>query len=298
MMGRFRWGAWAGATALVAACSAPIHIGQPVEVPAKGEWQAAVGSGVSASSAALDLVTAANNKAKSLVKEQLKCTDKQGRSDCLPSLQMRDMVRGTYALGLAGTIDVNLEAGGLYGLGNGVAIGGRLSNAGQRVDGLWQFLDGGEASGWRGSLLIGYSHTSGKAPSVIQDALEFLKIPEASRHSLHLGAQIGQRLGSFGWWQIGPHYLLSRHKFSMTPDIPLIDEVTQQIVSDFVPNTDTEGWSHHIGGSAALWLGMKPVFVGLELAAAWVKANPTLLGTEEAFSLVQISPNITILARF
>lgn len=286
------------ATAAAAACSAPIHIGQPVEVPIKGEWQVALGSGVSASSAALDLVTAANDKAKTLVKQQLKCTDQQGRTDCLPSLQMREMVRGTYALGLAGTVDVNMEAGALYGLGNGMAVGGRLSSAGQRVDGLWQFLNPGEGSSWRGSLLVGYSHTSGKAPSVIQDALEFLKIPEASRHSLHLGVQVGQRLGSYGWWQIGPHYLLSRHKFSMTPDIPLIDEVTQEIVSGYVPNTDTEGWSHHIGGSAALWLGMKPVFVGLELAAAWIKANPTLLGTEEAFSLVQVSPNITILARF
>lgn len=287
----------AGVAAWATACSAPIHIGQPVEVPVKGEWQAAIGSGISASSAALDLVTAANDKAKQLATKQYDCKAAD-RSDCLPSLQFRDMVRGAYALGLAGTVDVNFEAGGLYGLGHGVAVGGRLSSAGQRVDGLWQFLDGGEGSSWRGSLLLGYSHTSGKAPSVLQDALEFLKIPEATRHSLHLGAQVGQKLGRFGWWQIGPHYLLSRHKFSMTPDIPLIDELTKEIVSDHIPNTDTEGWSHHIGGSAALWLGFKPVFVGLELAAAWVTASPTLLGTVEEFSLVQVSPNITILARF
>ena len=286
---------WAAVT--LSACSAPIHIGQPVEVPAKGEIQVAVGSGVSGSSAAYDLVTAANDKAKELATKQYNCkaTDK---SDCLPSLQLREMVRGTYAMGLAGTVDVNMEGGGLYGLGNGLAIGGRLSSAGQRVDGLWQFLDGKDASPWRGSLLLGYSHTSGKAPSVIQDVLEFLKIPEASRHSLHLGAQIGQKLGRYGWWQIGPHYLLSRHKFSMTPDVPILDEATKLIVNDYIPNTDTEGWSHHIGGSAALWLGYKPVFVGLELAAAWVKASPTLLGTVEEFSLVQISPNLTILARF
>ncbi len=161
----------------------------------------AVGSGVSGSSAALDLVQAANDKANSLAKQQLQCKDTQNRSDCLPALQMREMVRGTYALGLAGTVDVNLEAGGLYGLGRGLAVGGRLSSAGQRVDGLWQFLDGGEGSSWRGSLLVGYSHTSGKAPSVLQDALEFLKIPEAPatlctwacRSASGLGALAGGR---------------------------------------------------------------------------------------------------------
>lgn len=286
-----------GAALGVAACSAPIHVGQPVEVPAKGEIQVAVGSGVSGSSAAYDLVTAANDKAKALATKQYNCTEAD-KSQCLPSLQLREMLRGTYAMGLAGTVDVNMEGGGLYGLGHGLAVGGRLSSSGQRIDGLWQFLDGQDASPWRGSLLLGYSHTSGKAPSVIQDVLEFLKIPEASRHSLHLGAQIGQKLGRFGWWQIGPHYLLSRHKFSMTPDVPILDEVTKKIVTDYIPDTDTEGWSHHIGGSAALWLGYKPVFVGLELAAAWVKASPTLLGNVEEFSLVQISPNLTILARF
>lgn len=281
---------------VVAACSAPIHVGQPVEVPAKGEIQVALGSGISGSSAAYDLVTTANDRAKELAKKQYACTSAD-RSDCLPSLQLRELVRGTYALGLAGSVDVNMEAGGLYGLGHGLAIGGRLSTSGQRVDGLWQFL-GDDSHAWRGSLLLGYSHTSGKAPSVLQDVLEFLKIPEASRHSLHLGAQIGQKLGRYGWWQLGPHYLLSRHSFSMVPDVPVLDEVTKEIVRDAVPNTDTEGWSQHIGGSAALWIGYKPVFVGLEIAAAWVTAKPTLLGAVESFSLLQVSPNLTILARF
>ncbi len=84
----------------------------------------------------------------------------------------------------------------------------------------------------------------------------------------------------------------------MTPEVPLLDELTKEIIADHIPNTDTEGWSHHIGGSAAIWLGLKPVFVGLELAAAWIKASPTPLGTTEEFSLVQISPNITLVARF
>jgi hypothetical protein len=109
-----------------AGCSAPIHIGQPVEVPAKGEIQVALGSGVSGSSAAYDLVTAANDKAKELATKQYNCKASD-KSDCLPSLQLREMVRGTYAMGLAGTVDVNMEGGGLYGLGHGLAIGGRLS---------------------------------------------------------------------------------------------------------------------------------------------------------------------------
>ncbi len=286
------------ALVLTAACSAPIHIAQPVEVPKAGTWQVGVGLGASTSSGALDLLDQAESSGKDLVKSQWQCKDTQNRSDCLPSIRLRDGLRATYGVGLAGLFDINAEFSGLYGFGGGLAAGARLASSGQRLDLMWQFLGAPEGPGWLGTALVGYSRTKGEPPSVLAKATELLQIPEGSRHSLHLGAQFGRRIGSIGWWQVGPHYLLSRHAFSLTPEVPVFDEIAGKILDGVLPDTDTEGWSHHVGGTAALWLGYKRVFVGAELAVSNVIATTSILGKKESFSLWQVSPNLTALVRF
>lgn len=286
------------AAACLAGCSAPIHVTQPVEVPQAGTWQVGLGLAASTSSGALDLLDQAEASGKDLVKSQWQCKDTQNRNDCLPAARLRDNLRATYGAGLAGLFDVNTELSGLYGFGHGLAAGGRVSSSGQRVDLLYQFLGAPDGRGWLGTALLGYSHTKGAPPSVLSKVTELLQIPEGTRHSLHLGAQFGRRIGSIGWWQVGPHYLLSRHSYSLTPDIPIFDEDANKVVEGVLPNTDTEGWSHHIGGAAALWLGYGKVFVGAELAVSNVIASASILGIDESFSLWQVSPNLTALVRF
>ena len=284
--------------ALLCACSAPIHIAQPVEVPTAGTWQVGLGLGASTSSGALDLLDQAESSGKDLAKSQWQCKDTQNRSDCLPAFRLRDGLRAAYGAGLAGLLDVNAEVSGLYGFGHGLAAGARLASSGQRVDVLWQFLGTPGSTGWLGTALVGYSHTTGGPPSVLAKVTELLQIPEGSRHSLHLGAQFGRRIGSIGWWQVGPHYLLSRHAYSLTPEVPILEDVAGQIVEGVLPNTDTKGWSHHVGGTVGLWLGYKMVYVGAELAVSNVMATTTILGKSESFSLIQVSPNLTALVRF
>ena len=163
--------------ALLCACSAPIHIAQPVEVPTAGTWQVGLGLGASTSSGALDLLDQAESSGKDLAKSQWQCKDTQNRSDCLPAFRLRDGLRAAYGAGLAGLLDVNAEVSGLYGFGHGLAAGARLASSGQRVDVLWQFLGTPGSTGWLGTALVGYSHTTGGPPSVLAKVTELLQIP-------------------------------------------------------------------------------------------------------------------------
>lgn len=290
---------WLAVLALATACAAPIQHTQPVELPGKGVVQVAVGAGMSASSSALDLVDTALDHARSIARDQYKC-EQSDRSDCLPAVSLRDEVRAIYAMGLAGGVApwTDLQVG--YGLGGGLALNGRLGG-GQRLDLLWQAADGGpDRQGWQASLLVGYSHQTGEPPSVLKDVLDLLSLTDFSRHDAHLGLAAGKRLGDWGWWGVGGHYVLSRYSVDLRPELKVLGQVdgVSTVLIDRLPATDESGISHHLGGFAHVYAGWKHVWVGLELAASWYHARAMVIGNDEAFDGLQILPTLQVLTRW
>lgn len=284
------------------ACSAPIHVATPVEVPKAGEIQVGAGIGGTGSTEAINLIDAATSEAKRIVAGQWKCADTQNRSDCLPSLKLRDPLVGAYALGVAGALDFHAELAGLYGLGGGLAVGGRLGTLGQRVEVLWQAIGRPNAedmaSGGMLTFFAAYSHHVAEAPSILADVLSLLQFTESKRHAAHVGFQFGRRLGKWGWWQAGPHAIFAHHDIGVTPEIPILDEIAQQVVTTTIPRTQFSGWSQHYGGNVAIWIGHKPLWVGIEGAASYVMADVEILGKTEKIRALQLMPTFNAAFRW
>lgn len=286
---------------LATACSAPIHIGTPVEIPKAAEWQLALGGGATASSETAALFNAAATQAKLITKQKWQCTDPAG-SDCMPAQDMRDVVKGLFAVGIAGALDVHAELSGQVGLGHGWAIGARWGSLGHRVDAFWQPFGrpnrDDKGAGPMLTVFAGYSGASVQAPAVLKDVKDLVQVPDSARHAGHFGFQFGRRLGKFGWWQLGPHVLVAHHTVTMAPSLPLFDDVAERVVQSALPRTDASGWSQHVGGNAAIWIGWRPLWVGIEIAASYLRADVQILGKMEQIRAMQVMPTFHTAVRF
>lgn len=161
--GRVSLGACALLLIGTAACSAPITYGQPAEVLGRGKFQVALGSGISASSSAVDLLHAAGVQATDLAKRAQTTDCQNDKTKCVKASQVGDIVKAAYTSGFAGLIEPVLDLSVKYGIAPGVAVGGRLTTGAKRLDLDWQAFHTGA---WAGALTLSYSYQKGEAPGV------------------------------------------------------------------------------------------------------------------------------------
>lgn len=289
---------------LAVGCSAPITYGQPAEVLGKGKIQVALGTGVSASTSTYDLLESAGVQMKDLYARSRSSECQADKLKCVRASQLDGIVKATYTSGLAGLVGPVLDISAKYGIAQGLALGGRMTNGTLRGDVDWQAFQTGS---WAGALTLSYAYQKGEVPGV-QSLLDKVQLDDFYRHYAEIVFAAGMQIGQWGWLSFGPRLGFSKYHIDMKMgiDLPFYDDIgimdpatrAAQGAINSLPKTDADGTALAPGGFINFFVGWKYVWLGAELSAVYHRATAMLLGQQETFAALQVQPTVFLMTRF